>query len=334
MSAKNWIAPESIRIPDFIICGTMESGTSTLHYILSQHPHIYIPSNEIHFFDIDNVFQHPDFCHFYDSNWFVQRFQDNPMSFWRWYASQFDGANENQIIGEDSTTYIASEIAAKRIKLQRKRIKLIVILRQPTSRAYSQYWHMVRTGRAMYSFEDTIRFDPYSILYRSLYYAQLQSLFRNISQEDVKIIIFEEFLTNKHEVIREVCDHISVDYELLPKDSIDSHKNKGLIPRYPKIQVWKNRFLREEGNLNYYSKLPVKPDAPIAKSKTKEVMLKLINRLHNKLNPLSGGKPPIIKSSTKKFLDELFKKELKGINELLRKDVTSMWFDVQKTDLT
>lgn len=41
MSRNDWIAPEDIKIPDFIICGAMKSGTSTLHYILNEHPNIH-----------------------------------------------------------------------------------------------------------------------------------------------------------------------------------------------------------------------------------------------------------------------------------------------------
>ncbi len=48
-SRNNWISPKDVRVPDFIICGTMKSGTSTLHYILNQHPHVYIPDGELHF---------------------------------------------------------------------------------------------------------------------------------------------------------------------------------------------------------------------------------------------------------------------------------------------
>ncbi len=302
----------------------MKSGTSTLHYILNQHPHVYIPDNEVHFFDIDNIFQHPDFNYFDGSNWLTQKIEDKPMQFWKWYSSHFDDAEENQIIGEDSTTYITSEKAAKRIQLQNKAIKLIILLRNPTARAYSQYWHMVGTGRAMYNFEDTIRYNPYSILYRSLYLDQLNGILKHVSQDLVEIIVFEEFLANKCNILRKICAHIGVDYELLPKDSIDSHINQTQLPKYPAIQLLKNRFFREIGNQHYASFLPVKPRS----TNTKKVsLLKLVNLTNRILNPLIRVKPPKIRDSTKQFLDNYFKSELKGINEILGKDVLSMWFD-------
>ncbi len=324
ISMNNWILPEELRIPDFIICGAMKSGTSTLHYILNQHPHIYIPDNEIFFFNIDDLFQHSDFNYFDGGNWHTQELDDDPVKFWKWYSSHFDSADANQTIGEDSTTYIASEIAAKRIRVQNKLIKLIIILRHPTVRAYSEYLHMVRTGRAIYNFENTIRYTPYSILYRSLYFDQLKRFFKHVSKKQVKVVIFEQFLVKKYDLLREICVHIGVDYDLFPKDSMDAHKNKALIPKYPGIQILKNRYFREVGNLHYYSNLPVKPTSS---NKRKAIILRLINKAHSILNPLTDVKPPKMKDSTKQFIDDFFKRELTGINELLGKDVLSIWFD-------
>ena len=326
MSTNDWIAPEHITLPHFIMCGAMKAGTSTLHHILNSHPHIHIPNNEIHFFDIDNVLQHQDFNYFDGSTWVIQRLDDDPINFWRWYASHFDGAAKNQIIGEDSTTYLASEIAAKRISLQRKKIKLIAILRHPTARAHSQYWHMVRTGRAMLSFEDTIRFEPYSILYRSLYHEQLRHLFRHVSREQVQVVILEEFLMNKHDSLREICAHIDVDYDLLPKDSIDSHMNKGLFPKYPAIHILRNRVFREAGGLHYASDRPVKPDPALGKG-IRIGALRFLDKVHRKMNPLIEVRSQKIQPSTGAFLDDFFKRELEGLNDLLGRDVMSIWFD-------
>lgn len=55
---NEWVAPENVRLPDFIICGAMKCGTSTVHSLLNQHPYVYIPDPEINFFDIDDIFQH------------------------------------------------------------------------------------------------------------------------------------------------------------------------------------------------------------------------------------------------------------------------------------
>jgi hypothetical protein len=183
---------------------------------------------------------------------------------------------------------------------------------------------MVRTGRATHNFEDTIRYNPSSILERSLYFEQLKRFFRHVSQEQVKVVIFEDFLKNKHELLREICLHIGVDYNLLPRESINLHMNRGQTPKYPTIHILKNRFFRESGNQHYLSHLPV---TPVSANKTKISLAKLIDKVYYKLNPVTAVNMPKIKDSTKQFLDDYFKRELTGINELIGRDVMSIWFD-------
>ncbi len=77
--------------------------------------------------------------------------------------------------GEGSSIYLASRIA-----LQNKEIKLNFLLRNPTKRAYSQYYHMLRTGRSTHTFEDTLKYNPVSVLERSLYKDHLEPYYKNI----------------------------------------------------------------------------------------------------------------------------------------------------------
>ena len=85
-----WKATNHKLLPDFIIGGAMKSGTSTLHTILSHHPDIFIPSDEIHFFDIDNILQHPDFNFYENGKWVYQSMEKNPEKMWKWYHNKFE----------------------------------------------------------------------------------------------------------------------------------------------------------------------------------------------------------------------------------------------------
>ena len=318
-SDTNWIAPQNVCLPDFIMCGAMKSGTSTLHYILNQHPNVFIPKREIGFFDIDNIFEHPDYSHFDGNNWITHDIDSNPEKFWDWYSSHFNNAKPTDIIGEDSTTYFSSKIAAKRLSLQSKDIKLIVLLRQPTIRAYSQFWHLVRTGRAKYDFERTILHNPWSVLYRSLYLEHLNVLFKHINKENIKVVIFEEFIKDKQNVLKDLCSFINVDYDLLPTSSLNAHVNKTRIPKFPSLQILKNRIFPELSK-------KVNTQLPYDISH-KTMSYSLIKFLHKKVNPHIETKLPSINPSTKVFLDNFFSKELDGLNEVMHKDVLSLWFD-------
>jgi len=319
---SNWVLPDRLRTPDFIICGAMKSGTTTLHYILGQHPRVFIPDEEVNFFDIDNLFQHPDFNYFDGANWVSQRLDDDPERFWNWYAAHFERAGQDQLVGEDSTTYISSEIAAKRIAMQSKQLKLLIVLRHPTERAYSQYWHMLRTGRATYSFEDTLRYDPFSVLQRSLYLDQLKNFFRHVSPEQAMVVTFEEFMADKQGVLRSICGHIGLDYDQLPPEAATTHMNGSRVSRHPGFEAAKNRFFRAGGSVTYRSRLPVCP----ASASGHINFSRLINLAHRRINPLLRAKPPAMKPSTRRLLDDYFERELDGLNELLGRDVMSRWF--------
>lgn len=319
---SRWVAPDRLRTPDFIIGGAMKSGTTTLHYMLGQHPQVFIPDQEVNFFDIDDLFQHPDFNHFDGSQWVRQRLEDDPERFWAWYAAHFEGAGQDQRVGEDSTTYLSSKIAARRIAMQDKPIKLIILLRHPTDRAYSQYWHLVRTGRATYSFEDTLRYDPFAVLQRSLYLDQLRNLFRYIPPERVKVVVFEAFMADKQGTLREVCEHIGVDFGKLPQAAVETHKNGSLVPRRPRLEVAKNRLFRAGGSLAYRARLPMCP----ASAGARIDLPRLVNALHRRINPLVKARPPAMKPATRILLDGYFQRELDGLDELLGRPVMARWF--------
>jgi len=320
---QNWLAPESSIIPDFIICGAMKAGTTTLHHILNHHPHVFIPQGEIHFFDIDNILQHPDFSFFCNGEWVDQNIDENPSGFWNWYNAFFKNAARGQLIGEDSTTYIASERAAQRIALQEKQVKIVVSLRHPTARAYSQYWHYVVSGRTTYSFEDTIRYAPWSILQRSLYCEQLSNFLKYIPRHRIKIVIFEEFLMDKEKVIADLCDFLEIDFNLMPQNSLNLRANKTMVPKHNTLQLFKNRIFREIAGRIYATHLPKKP---VKNNKSKyDVVMKQIEKLHRKMNPLTDKGPPKMNPSTKKFLDGFFKEELRVLNGIAGKEVLSFW---------
>jgi hypothetical protein len=318
----DWVAPENTRLPDFIICGAMKSGTSTVHSLLHKHPNVYIPDPEIHFFDIDDIFQHTDFYFQEDTEWIYPDISKNPKKYWKWYTSFFDDAPENCLIGEDSTCYLPSTKAASRIALQSKPIKTIICLRHPTQRAYSQYWHMLRTGRAIFNFEDTIKFTPNYVLERSMYLTQVQEFMKHIPRERIFFFILEEFLADKETTIKKLADFLSLDYDDFPEGVLETHANRAKIPISVTLQAYKNRMLRGFGNVRYKSSLPFSENV----KKKRSIVSGFFNILHSILNPRIPRKAPKMDAATKDFLDKFFQRELEGLGDIIGKDLDKIWF--------
>ena len=323
-----WKSSEPELLPDFIIGGAMKSGTTTLHNILNAHPRIFIPDGEVHFFDMDNVSQHSDFNFYRKKRWITQNIEKDPNRVWNWYRDKFRGT-EHLIRGEDSTTYLSSRIAAERIAGQEKEIKLIFLLRQPSERAFSNYLHLLRSGKATYSFEDTLLYCPGQILTRSLYLEQLQEYFRWIPKERIKIVLFEDFVQRRDESLSEICQFLGVEFAQLPAESTSDHSNQGKAPRSLWLNYKKNQLIREFGNNQYRSNLPF-TDTHLGLKKSN--MVRMLNKAHSILNPqtFTGCE---MNRGTKVFLDDYFRAQMDGLDKLLEMDVTSKWFSVDESTL-
>ena len=72
------------RKPDFLIIGVQKSATTWLQERLRQHPDVYMPRNELHYFDKNDNFKKGE----------------------RWYLNNFKSAAKHQIIGEKTPDYM------------------------------------------------------------------------------------------------------------------------------------------------------------------------------------------------------------------------------------
>ncbi|MEX0719992.1 MAG: sulfotransferase domain-containing protein [Balneolaceae bacterium] len=164
-----------MKLPDFIIVGTMKSGTSTLGHYLRQHKNIFMPKDEVYFFDATGG---------YKDRW--EKGID-------WYREQFKDADENQIVGEKTPTYCYLVEVPERIYELLPEVKLIWIFRKPFDRAYSNYWHAVRNGGEKESFEyaeedeqDRIKENIWNgYLQRSNYIKQVENYLKYFSLDQM-----------------------------------------------------------------------------------------------------------------------------------------------------
>ena len=102
--------------PEFLGIGAQKSGTTWLYENLKKHPQLYLPkTKEIHFFD----------WHFYKSI--------------NWYCQHFKNAKISQVKGEVTPCYsILSDEKIRFIHELNPKLKIILLLRNPIERAWSQ----------------------------------------------------------------------------------------------------------------------------------------------------------------------------------------------------
>ena len=212
----------SLRLmPDFIIIGAQKGGTTSLYRYLEEHPCIapnYV--KEPHFFDI---YYHKGL------GWYRSHF---PTAVEKYYAQRFQ--KHDLLTGEASPYYLYHPHAAKRVAHTLPRVKLIVILRNPIDRAYSQYQHQRRQeGVEPLSFEDAlaaeeqrlageeerIRNDEkyvsfnhrhYSYVGRSTYIKQLPAWMDIFPKEQFLILKSEDLYRDPQSIVQQTLEYLNV----------------------------------------------------------------------------------------------------------------------------
>lgn len=191
--------------PTFLVIGAMKSGTTSLHHYLKLHPEIQIPAmKELNFFSgPPGAYPYPA------GSRRIERLAE--------YEKLFDPAFE--VRGEVSPNYTVHPRRAgtsERVKDIVPDAKLIYTVRDPITRAVSQYQHHVASLNERRSLADAlledIERDPYS-LYTcpGLYAMQLEKYLCHFPQERILIVDQVDLLANRRATLREIFAFLSVD---------------------------------------------------------------------------------------------------------------------------
>ena len=108
--------------PDFLIIGAQKAGTTALARNLALHPEISVFSGKTEFGQKE--------IEFFNQHWEMGAY---------WYASHFQ--NTAAMVGEKTAELLHRKICHERMFQTNPEFKLIVLLRSPVERAYSQ-WRM------------------------------------------------------------------------------------------------------------------------------------------------------------------------------------------------
>ena len=185
-----------LRLPDFVIIGATKSATTWLTSNLRTHPQVFMPSPELHYF----------------SRWF-DRGDD-------WYRAQLAGAGAGQLLGEKSASYLPHPEAPRRLHSLLPRAKLMVQLRNPVERAYSDYCMHYRRGevsRDLGRYLDARQTPIPRLLEDGFYHRHLMRFLAVFPSEQVKILLYDDIRERPGEVFRGVCGYLGIDDAIAPQ---------------------------------------------------------------------------------------------------------------------
>ena len=199
-------------LPNFIIIGAMKSGTTSLYNYICDHPSVIAAEyDEIGFFDSN---------YHLGLNWYRSLFPTKKQ------LKSLEQKEDQGITGEDTPFYFWNEESANRIKEILPNVKLILILRNPINRAYSEYHDKVQSGRTKKSFEQYIQSelenlkknspppskfnDDDSILLRGIYSKQFENWSRIFSKKQIIVLQSEQLLEKPQKVLNEIYNFLGL----------------------------------------------------------------------------------------------------------------------------
>ena len=194
------------RKPNLFVLGAAKSGTTPLFNYLTQQSSIFAPEiKEPHFFYNERCAGAPVLGE-KDLGEYLELFADAPA---------------DAQAGEASTSYLYAANAPREIRRLQDDARIIIILRDPTERAYSQYWNQVRDGNEDLSFEEALRAEAgrkrdnwwHGFLYveTGRYVEQLSRYYDVFGRDNVQVHLFDDLHQNAKEVCRKVFSFLGVD---------------------------------------------------------------------------------------------------------------------------
>lgn len=298
-------------LPNFLIVGAARSGTTSLYHYLDQHPDIFFSetkepcflayargsyNGEIHrhaVTDLDN---------------YLKLFEPGTSHKWRGEASAIYLHLHNEVIN-NIQFYIPDY----------KKLRIIMILRNPIERAFSQYMRNVRNLREPLSFEDAIKQESerkkqgfnsdYFYIERGFYYQQVKNYLEKF--EHVKIILYENFSKNPIKELDAIFNFLQLKRTVDIKT--DLHYNRSGKPKFPLLIKMHKTLLYRNNFIKSFAKEIV----------PKQIRKKFADRFTDMVHDIALEKESISKETYAQLI-EVYRNDIEQLGKLINTDL-SKW---------
>jgi hypothetical protein len=225
--------------PNFFIAGAPKTGTTSLYHYLRQHPQIYVSpvkepcyfASEVRLESFSREFEPTARWKSRRVSQFIQGSMNGVdpggiVANWEDYLGLFKNVDRQTAIGEASVCYLWSSSAAVNIRARIPEAKIVIILRDPAERAFSQYLQYAATGLVRHSFREHIEcsvrntrrvFDAlYPFLEYGLYYRQVKTYLEVFPRANIRIYLYEEAWSDPLVFLKRVFEDLNVNPEFRP----------------------------------------------------------------------------------------------------------------------
>jgi hypothetical protein len=163
-----------------------------------------------------------------------------------WYRAHFPRLQPGQQTFESSPYYLFHPYVPRRVATMLPEAKLLVLLRDPSARAYSHYLHSRHLGIENLSFEDALDAEDarmaeaerlgiespagaslhrsFSYKSRGLYAAQLERWLEHVSRNQLMVVKSETYLRDPESVVTDVVTFLG-----LPEGGVEKKANSNVL---------------------------------------------------------------------------------------------------------
>jgi hypothetical protein len=195
--------PVTSPMPTFAYVGTSKAGSTWLFNALAGHPEVYLASNKgLYYFD-----QH------YDEGR-------------QWYLDHFRAADDRPAVGEISHSYLSSPQAPARIAELNPDMRLLVCLREPVDRAFSDYLDLLKNRQFDGPFTGALEQFP-RLLDRGRYATHLQRYLDLFPPEQLHVSLFDDLRADPQAYADDVFGFLAVRRLELPPADLRSRMPAG-----------------------------------------------------------------------------------------------------------
>jgi len=289
--------------PNFLLIGAPKAGTTSISRYLAEHPEIFISEEKEPFYFIAKTVNSIS-----ENDPMLKGILEKAHLSKSEYYGLFENVNDEKRIGECTVHYLFHyDEVIPRVKEELGDIPLVLVLRNPAERAFSNYKYQSKTQ--IISFEEallleeerkTLGFNSFWY-YKEVgkYYKPVRAYLENFSK--VYVCFFEDLKDNPESFMKEIFKFLEVDDKFSPNFQV--RHNPTLVPKNRVLQAL--YFFKNKHQISFM--LP---------KRVKEVLEPIVLKKNkSKMN-----------SKTNKELKLFFKEDVKKLENLLKKDLRK-WYE-------
>tara|TARA_B100001250_G_scaffold408990_1_gene432409 strand:+ start:1117 stop:2073 length:957 start_codon:yes stop_codon:yes gene_type:complete len=314
--------------PNFIIGGGRRCGSTFLYHLLNSHSSV-------------GMYKYTDNSFFIDKDIASRKtWMDGQVIKNSWnktkneYYNRFNELSNNKIIGEKCADILHWKPSHARLKSIAPDIKIIIQLRNPIHRAFSQYNNELYKGREWLSFAEAIQsekerseksdYAKYHLGYirGSKYYNLIKSLLKNFGENQIMITIFEETINDYQNLANNLFSFLNLNQSVkIDFSELLTNKNINKIERREvfKSKIFDSLIKKNNSLIKIIASKLIKDGQYVDTSSRRKIFYHKYNKIMYK-----NVQVPKIDNTFYYKLFQYFKKDINNLEKLIGRDL-SVW---------